>query len=167
MDKILDFNELFFGDLEEYKKLTISLLESLKVVSATTLWSITEDTPKGLSTIVTMEIMEIILDSMDKISDNLYTNKLITHEFPIFVETKEMIEVLLTDPIFDSEEYINFAITLFSDFFTLLEVKLLLFDGCNLEIEAPQHVLDEYDKELDRYFIKFDEYKDYFIKLHE
>ena len=45
MDKILDFNELFFGDLEEYKKLIIGLLESLKVVSATTLWSITEDTP--------------------------------------------------------------------------------------------------------------------------
>ena len=167
MDKILDFNELFFGDLEEYKKLIIGLLESLKVVSATTLWSITEDTPKGLSTIVTMDIMEIILDSMDKISDNLYTNKLIAHEFPIFVETKEMIEILLTDPIFDSDEYLNFAITLFSDFFTLLEVKLLLFDGCNLEIEAPQHVLDEYDKELDRYFIKFDEHKDYFIKLHE
>ncbi len=167
MDKILDFNELFFGDLEEYKKLIIGLLESLKVVSATTLWSITEDTPKGLSTIVTMDIMEIILDSMDKISDNLYTNKLIAHEFPIFVETKEMIEILLTDPIFDSDEYLNFAITLFSDFFTLLEVKLLLFDGCNLEIEAPQHVLDEYDKELDKYFIKFDEHKDYFIKLHE
>lgn len=167
MDKVLDFNELFFGDLEEYKKLIISLLESLKVVSATTLWSISEDTPKGLSTIVTMDIMEIILDSMDKISDNLYTNKLIAHEFPIFVETKEMIEILLTDPIFDSDEYLNFAITLFSDFFTLLEVKLLLFDGCNMEIEAPQHVLDEYDKELDNYFIKFDEYKDYFIKLHE
>lgn len=167
MDKILDFNELFFGDLEEYKKLIIGLLESLKVVSATTLWSITEDTPKGLSTIVTMDIMEIILDSMDKISENLYTNKLIAHEFPIFVETKEMIEILLTDPIFDSDEYLNFAITLFSDFFTLLEVKLLLFDGCNLEIEAPQHVLDEYDKELDKYFIKFDEHKDYFIKLHE
>ena len=167
MDKILDFNELFFGDLEEYKKLIIGLLESLKVVSATTLWSITEDAPKGLSTIVTMDIMEIILDSMDKISENLYTNKLIAHEFPIFVETKEMIEILLTDPIFDSDEYLNFAITLFSDFFTLLEVKLLLFDGCNLEIEAPQHVLDEYDKELDKYFIKFDEHKDYFIKLHE
>ncbi|AWX32776.1 MAG: hypothetical protein IJJ11_04630 [Methanosphaera sp.] len=167
MDKILDFNELFFGDLEEYKKLIIGLLESLKVVSATTLWSITEDTPKGLSTIVTMDIMEIILDSMERISENLYTNKLIAHEFPIFVETKEMIEILLTDPIFDSDEYLNFAITLFSDFFTLLEVKLLLFDGCNLEIEAPQHVLDEYDKELDKYFIKFDEHKDYFIKLHE
>ncbi len=167
MDKILDFNELFFGDLEEYKKLIIGLLESLKVVSATTLWSITEDTPKGLSTIVTMDIMEIILDSLERISENLYTNKLIAHEFPIFVETKEMIEILLTDPIFDSDEYLNFAITLFSDFFTLLEVKLLLFDGCNLEIEAPQHVLDEYDKELDKYFIKFDEHKDYFIKLHE
>ncbi|MDO5826521.1 MAG: hypothetical protein Q4Q22_09075 [Methanosphaera sp.] len=167
MDKILDFNELFFGDLEEYKRLVISLLESLKIVSATTLWSITEDTPKGLSTIVTMDIMDTILDSLDKISDNLYANKLITHEFPIFVETKEMIEILLTDPIFDSDDYLNFAITLFSDFFTLLEVKLLLFEGCNYEIEAPQHVLDEYDKELDKYFVKFDGYKDYFIKLHE
>ncbi|RAP53885.1 MAG: hypothetical protein BZ137_05265 [Methanosphaera sp. rholeuAM130] len=167
MDKILDFNELFFGDLEEYKRLVISLLESLKIVSPTTLWSITEDTPKGLSTIVTMRIMDIILDSMDKISDNLYANTLITHEFPIFIETKEMIEILLTDPIFDSDDYLNFAITLFSDFFTLLEVKLLLFEGCTLEIEAPQHVLDEYDKELDKYFVKFDGYKDYFIKLHE
>jgi len=167
MEKILDFNELFFGDLEEYKKLVISLLESLKIVSPTTMWSITEDTPKGLSTIVTMDIMGIILDSMDKISDNLYSNDLITHEFPIFVETKEMIEIVLTDPVFDSEEYINFAINLFSDFFTLLEVKLLLFDGCSFEIEAPDHVLEEYDKELDKYIVKFDEYKDEFIRLHE
>ena len=167
MEKILDFNDMFFGDLEEYKKLVISLLESLKIVSPTTMWSITEDTPKGLSTIVTMDIMGIILDSMDKISNNLYSNDLITHEYPIFVETKEMIEIVLTDPVFDSEEYINFAINLFSDFFTLLEVKLLLFDGCSLEIEAPDHVLEEYDKELDKYIIKFDEYKDEFIRLHE
>lgn len=167
MEKILDFNELFFGDLDEYKKLIVSLLESLKVVSPTTLWSITEDTQKGLSTIVTMDIMNLILDSLDMISDNLYSNDLITHEFPIFVETKEMMEVLITDPIFDSEEYLNLAITLFSEFCTLLEVKLLLFDGCDLEIQAPLHVLEEYDKELDKFFIKFEEYKDEFIKLHE
>ena len=167
MDKVLDFNELFFGDLEEYKNLVISLLESLKIVSPTTFWSITEDTPKGLSTIITMDIMAIILDSLDKIADNLYANDLITHEFPIFVETKEMIEILLTDPSFDSEEYINFAINIFSDFFTLLEVKLLLFDGCSIELEAPDHVLEEYDKELDKYIMKFDEYKDEFIQLND
>lgn len=167
MEKILDFNELFFGDLEEYKKLIVGLLESLRVVSPTTLWSITEDTQKGLSTLVTLDIMNIILDSLDMISNNLYSNDLITHEYPIFVETKEMIEILITDPIFDSDEYINLAITLFSEFCTLLEVKLLLFDGCEVELQAPQHVLDEYDKEMDKFFIKFEEYKDEFMKLHD
>jgi hypothetical protein len=167
MEKILDFNELFFGDLEEYKKLIVGLLESLRVVSPTTLWSITEDTQKGLSTLVTLDIMNIILDSLDMISNNLYSNDLITHEYPIFVETKEMIEILITDPIFDSDEYINLAITLFSEFCTLLEVKLLLFDGCEVELQAPQHVLDEYDKEMDKFFIKFEEFKDEFMKLHD
>lgn len=167
MDKILDFNELFFGDLEEYKKLIIGLLESLKVVSPTTLWSITEDTEKGLSTIVTLDIMNLIMESLDMVSNNLYSNDLITHEFPIFVETKEMIEILITDPIFDSDEYLNLAITLFSEFCTLLEVKILLFDGCELEIQAPKHVLEEYDKELDSFLIKFEEYKDEFMRLHE
>lgn len=167
MEKILDFNELFFGDLEEYKKLIVGLLESLKVVSPTTLWSITEDTQKGLSTIVTLDIMNLIMESMDMVSNNLYSNDLITHEFPIFVETKEMIEILITDPIFDSDEYLNLAITLFSEFCTLLEVKILLFDGCELEIQAPKHVLDEYDKELDSFLIKFEGYKDEFMRLHE
>ncbi len=167
MDKILDFNELFFGDLEEYKKLIVGLLESLKVVSPTTLWSITEDTEKGLSTIVTLDIMNLIMESLDMVSNNLYSNDLITHEFPIFVETKEMIEILITDPIFDSDEYLNLAITLFSEFCTLLEVKILLFDGCELEIQAPKHVLEEYDKELDSFLIKFEEYKDEFMRLHE
>lgn len=167
MDRILDFNELFFGDLDEYKNLIISLLESLKNVSMATRWSIEEDTPKGLSTFVTMDIMNIILDSLDKVSDNFYSNDLITHEFPMFVEIKQMIELFITDSMFDSEEYINFAINVFSDFFTLIEVKLLLFDGCAIEIEAPPHVLEEYDKELDKYFIKFDEYKNQFIELHD
>ncbi|MBE6487568.1 MAG: hypothetical protein E7Z86_02535 [Methanosphaera stadtmanae] len=167
MDKILDFNEMFFGDLEEYKKLIVGLLESLKVVSPTTLWAITEDTEKGLSTIVTLDIMNLIMDSLDMVSNNLYSNDLITHEFPIFVETKEMIEILITDPIFDSDEYLNLAITLFSEFCTLLEVKILLFDGCELEIQAPKHVLEEYDKELDSFLIKFEEYKDEFMRLHE
>ena len=167
MEKILDFNELFFGDLEEYKKLIVGLLESLKVVSPTTLWSITEDTEKGLSTIVTLDIMNLIMESLDMVSNNLYSNDLITHEFPIFVETKEMIEILITDPIFDSDEYLNLAITLFSEFCTLLEVKILLFDGCELEIQAPKHVLEEYDKELDSFLIKFEEYKDEFMRLHE
>jgi len=167
MDKILDFNEMFFGDLEEYKKLIVGLLESLKVVSPTTLWAITEDTEKGLSTIVTLDIMNLIMDSLDMVSNNLYSNDLITHEFPIFVETKEMIEILITDPIFDSDEYLNLVITLFSEFCTLLEVKILLFDGCELEIQAPKHVLEEYDKELDSFLIKFEEYKDEFMRLHE
>ena len=111
MEKILDFNELFFGDLEEYKKLIVGLLESLKVVSPTTLWSITEDTEKGLSTIVTLDIMNLIIESLDMVSNNLYSNDIIT--------------------------------------------------------QAPKHVLDEYDNELDSFLIKFEGYKDEFMRLHE
>ena len=104
-----------------------------------------------------------ILNSLDKISDNLYGNDLITKEYPFFVESKEMIECLLMDPIYESEEYLNLAITLFSDFFTLLEVKLLLFDGCNIELEAPEHVLREYDKELLRRFYTSRGYADFTV----
>ena len=88
MDKILDFNNLFFGDITEYKKLIISLFDSLKNVTSATYWSMDTDTPKGLSTVVAMEIINLILDSFDKISDNLYSNDLITHEYPFFVEIK-------------------------------------------------------------------------------
>lgn len=167
MDKILDFNELFFGDINEYKKLVSSLLDSLRNITPVTYWSMDEECQKGLSTVMAMEIINLILDSFDTISDNLYSNDLITHEFPFFLETKEMIECLLLDPIYESDDYINLAMTLFTEFFTLLEVKLLLFDGCMIELEAPQEVLDEYDKELNKYFKKFETYKDEFIRLHK
>lgn len=167
MDKILDFNELFFGDITEYKKLITSLFDSLKNVTSATYWSMDIETKKGLSTIVAMEIINIILDSFDKISDNLYANDLITHEFPFFVEIKEMIECLLLDPFYESDEYINLAITLFSDYFTLLEIKLLLFDGCSIELEADDKVLREYDLELDKYMLRLDHYRDEFIALHK
>lgn len=167
MDKILDFNELFFGNLSEYKQIVISLLESLKNITPTTYWSMDEECQKGLSTIMTMEIINLILDSFDKIADNLYSNDLVTHEFPFFIETKEMIECLLLDPIYESDEYINLAINLFSEFSTLLEVKLLLFDGCTIELEAPDCVLEEYDKEMKKYVEKFDKYRDEFIAIHK
>ena len=167
MEKILDFNDLFFGDITEYKKLVISLFESLKNITSSSYWSMDTDSKKGLSTIMGMEIINLILDSLDKVSDNLYSNDIITHEFPFFVESKEMIECLLLDPFYESEEYINLAITLFSDFFTLLEVKLLLFDGCSIEIEAPDHVMYEYDKEVDNYIKRLDAYRDEFMALHK
>ncbi len=167
MEKILDFNDLFFGDITEYKKLVISLFESLKNITPSSYWSMDTDSKKGLSTIMGMEIINLILDSLDKVSDNLYSNDIITHEFPFFVESKEMIECLLLDPFYESEEYINLAITLFSDFFTLLEVKLLLFDGCSIEIEAPDHVMYEYDKEVDNYMKRLDAYRDEFMALHK
>ena len=78
-----------------------------------------------------------------------------------------MIECLLLDPFYESDEYLNLAMTLFSDFFTLLEVKLLLFDGCSIEIEAPYEVLTEYDKELDSYMIRLDKYRDEFMEIHK
>jgi len=71
------------------------------------------------------------------------------------------------DPIYESDTYLNLAITLFSDFFTLLEIKLLLFDGCSIEIEAPNQVLLEYDKELDKYLTRLDNYRDEFMELHQ
>ena len=166
MDEILDFDEIFFGNLDEYKKLVIGLLESLKEVTPSTFWSMESDEVKGLSTIMTIKIIELVLNSLDKVSDKLYCTNLVTHEFPFFVETKEMIELLLLDPFYESDDYINLAITLFSEFFTLLEVKLLLFGGCSMEIEAPVEVMLEYDMELDKYLDKFDKYKDDFIKLH-
>lgn len=167
MDKILDFNELFFGDISEYKKLVIGLLESLKNVTSASYWSMDTECQKGISTLMGMEIINLILDSFDKISDNFYSNNLITHEYPFFVEIKEMIECLLLDPFYESDEYLNLAITLFSDFFTLLEIKLLLFDGCSIEIEAPNHVMFEYDKELDSYMERLDKYRNEFIALHK
>jgi hypothetical protein len=166
MDKVLDFNDLFFGDIIEYKKLIISLLESLKNVTPASYWSMDTECQKGLSTVLAMEIINLILNTLDKISDNLYSNDLITHEYPFFVETKEMIECLLLDPIYESDVYLNLAITLFSDFFTLLEVKLLLFDGCSIEIEAPDYVLFEYDKELDSYMSRLDNYRNEFMSIH-
>ncbi len=167
MEKILDFNELFFGDITEYKKLIISLLESLKNVTPASYWSMDTECDKGLSTVLGMEIIDLILDSLDKVSNNLYSNDIITHEYPFFVEIKEMIECLLLDPIYESDTYLNLAITLFSDFFTLLEIKLLLFDGCSVELEAPDHVMLEYDKELDQYLIRLDNYRDEFMNLHK
>ncbi|WP_455646035.1 hypothetical protein [Methanosphaera sp.] len=166
MNKILDFNDLLFGDLTEYKKLIISLLESLRIITPITFWSMDSSSKKGLSTIVATEVIDLVLNSFDKIADNLYANDMATQEFPLFLETKEMVECLLMDPIYDSDRYLNLAITLTSEFFTLLEVKLLLFDGYSMEIEAPDHVVQEYDKELDEYLKRFDKYRDEFIELH-
>ena len=67
---------------------------------------------------------------------------------------------------YECDEFINLAITLSSEFFTLLEIKLLLFDGYSMELEAPQEVLDEYDKELNNFIHRFNNYKDEFTKLH-
>ena len=75
MEKILDFNDLFFGDITEYKKLVISLFESLKNITPSSYWSMDTDSKKGLSTIMGMEIINLILDSLDKVSDNLYSNE--------------------------------------------------------------------------------------------
>ncbi|OED30893.1 hypothetical protein [Methanosphaera sp. WGK6] len=167
MDKILDFNDMLFGDLTEYKKLVVSLIESLKIVTPVTFLNMGSSSQKGLSTIIVREVVDLILDSFDKIADNLQANDLISHEFPLFLETKEMVECLLMDPVYDSEMYLNLAMTLTSEFFTLLEVKLLLFDGYAMEVEAPGHVLEEYDKELDKYLVKFDQYKAEFIELRD
>lgn len=166
MDNNLDFNDMLFGNIKEYNKLIISLLESLKNVTPQTFWNMDHSSKSGLSTIISMEIIDLILDSYDKIADNLYSNDLATQEFPFFLETKEMVECLLLDPFYESEEFLTLAINLSSEFFTLLEVKLLLFEGYSLEIEAPQEVLDEYDKELDSFVERFDKYKDQFIQLH-
>lgn len=35
-----------------------------------------------------------------------------------------------------------------------------------MELEAPQEVLDEYDKELNNFIHRFNNYKDEFTKLH-
>lgn len=165
MDMILDFNDLFFGDLNEYKRLIISLLESLKLVTPTTYWTLDTDSTKGLSAIIIMEILDLIFNSLDKVADNMYSNDMVTQEFPIFLEIKEIIECLLNEPIYESDEYINLAISIFSDFFTLIEAKLLLFDGCSIELEASQEVLDEYDKEFENYIERFERDKSEFLSL--
>ena len=165
MDKILDFKELFFGNLSEYKKTMISLFESLRGISATTFWSIDESEAKGMSAILVMSITDLILDSLDEVLENFYSNDLITFEFPYLIESKEMIACLLMSPMYESDDYLNLAITLFSDIFTLLEVKLLLFDGYDMEIEAPDYILEEYSQERDRYVTKFEENRNQFLKL--
>ena len=80
---------------------------------------------------------------------------------------EDEMQMVLSNLDFDSDEYLNLAITLFSEFCTLLEVKILLFDGCELEIQAPKHVLEEYDKELDSYMERLDKYRNEFIALHK
>ncbi len=167
MDKSLDFNKILFGNVTEYKQLLTSLLESLKNVTPETYYDMAGSSNKGLSTIVVMDIINTILDSFDVISDKLYTNDLVVHEFPIFIELKNMVECLLVEPIFETDDYINLAIRLSSDFFTLMEVKLLLFEGYTNEVEAPVHIIDEYDKELDKYLERFNECRDEFINLSD
>ena len=166
MEKSLDFNEIFFGDIKEYNRLIISLLESLRNITPITFWNMDQSESDDLSTTIALEIIDLILESYEKVADNLYSNDLAVHEFPIFLETKEMIECLLMDPFYECDEFFNLAITLSSEFFTLLEIKLLLFDGYSMELEAPQEVLDEYDKELNNFIHRFNNYKDEFTKLH-
>ncbi|MCD7782018.1 MAG: hypothetical protein LUG89_04935 [Methanosphaera sp.] len=167
MDKALDFSDKLFGNIAEYNKLITSLLESLKNVTLDTFWEMGSPQQKGLSTIVTMDIINTILDSYDVISERLYGNKLVLHEYPIFIETREMVECLLLDPIYENDDYLNLAIALSTDFFTILEVKLLLFEGYEHELLAPKHVINEYDKELDKYLERFDEYRNKFIEIHD
>lgn len=166
MQRSVDFNETLFGDIKEYNKLITSLLESLKNVTPSTFWNIDQSSSDDLSTMIAVEIIDLILESYEKVADNLYSNILASHEFPIFLETKEMIECLLMDPFYETDEFLNLAINLSSEFFTLLEIKLLLFEGYAVEIEAPQEVLDEYDKELESFIVRFNKYKDQFTKLH-
>jgi hypothetical protein len=70
------------------------------------------------------------------------------------------------DPIHEDNVYLNLAIDVFSEFFTLLEVKLLLFEGCLHEIEASDEIIDEYDKELNNYVERFKKYRNKFIELN-
>ncbi len=167
MDKVLDFDKKLFGNLTEYKQLIVNLLESLKVITPVTFWDMQSSTNKGLTSIIMTEIIDIVLDSYDKIADNLYSNDLVSHEFPYFIEVKEMVECLLSDHVYDNDDFINLAIALSSDYFTLLEVKLLLYEGYTSIIEVPDHIVDEYSKELDQYIERFDKYRDDFIKLYE
>ncbi len=163
--KTLDFNEPFFGDLHEYKDLSINLMNSLKNISYDD--TLSEETGSNdLLTDMVLNITDMIMDNMDQISENLYSNDLITHEFPLFLEAKEIIQWVLMDPIHEDNVYLNLAIDVFSEFFTLLEVKLLLFEGCLHEIEASDEIIDEYDKELNNYVERFKKYRNKFIELN-
>ncbi len=167
MDESKELNRELFGDVTEYKNIITNLLESLKLVTPETFYDMASSSSKGLSTLVVMDIINTILDSFDIVSDNLYSNNLVVHEFPIFIEIKNMVECLLLEPIYESDDYLNMAIRLTSDFLTLMEVKLLLFDGYFNEVEAPDHIRDEYDKELDNYLERFNECRDEFIEMGE
>ena len=167
MDEALDFSKKLFGNISEYNKLISSLLESLKNVTGDTFWEMGTSQHKGLSTIITMDIINTVLDSYDLIAENLYGNDLVVQEYPIFLEIKEMVECLLLDPIYENDDYLNLAISMSSDFFTLIEIKLLLYQGYEFELEAPDHINDEYDKELHKYLDRFDNYRDEFIEIHD
>ena len=107
MEKSLDFNEIFFGDIKEYNRLIISLLESLRNITPITFWNMDQSESDDLSTTIALEIIDLILESYEKVADNLYSNDLAVHEFPIFLETKEMIECLLMDPFYECDEFID------------------------------------------------------------
>lgn len=167
MNQFLDFNDGLFGNISEYKQIIVSLLESLKSMTPETFWNTQIDGKKGLSALLYMEIMDLVIDSYRAIADNLYANKLVAYEFPYFIEVKEMVESLLNEDLSMDDSYLNLAINLSSDFFTLLEVKLLLFSDYDSILTVPDEVMDEYEKELEKYINQFDKYRDEFIKMYD
>lgn len=163
----LDFNNKLFGNITDYKKLIISLLEALKSMTPETFWNIKLEGKKGLSSILVMEIIDLILDSYSEIADAMYADKMVAQEFPYFIEIKEMVECILLDNFYEEEEYLNLAIDLSADYFTLLEIKILLIDECTNPIEVPDQVMDEYLAEFSKYIKQFNISRDKFIAIYD
>lgn len=166
MEQALDFDDGVFGNIHEYNQLITGLFETLKSVTAETFWNMHVDGKKGLSTIIAMEIIDLILDSYSEIAECFYANENIAQEYPYFVEIREMIECLLSDHFYDNERYLNLAVNLSSDFFTLLEVKVLLFEGKGV-LSVADDVMDEYINEFTKFIEKFNNYRDEFIELYD
>lgn len=114
-----------------------------------------------------MEIIELIIDSYRSIANQLYANKMVAYEYPYFIEVKEMVESLLNEDLSLDDSYINLAINLSADFFTILEVKLLLFGDYDSILTVPDEVMDEYEKELEKYIKQFEKFRDEFIKMYD
>lgn len=167
MNQFLDFNDGLFGNISEYKQIIVNLLESLKSMTPETFWNTQIEGKKGLSAILYMEIIELITDSYRSIADHLYANKMVAYEFPYFIEVKGMVESLLSEDLSLDDSYINLAINLSADFFTLLEVKLLLFGDYDSILTVPDEVMDEYEKELEKYIEQFEKFRDEFIKIYD
>ena len=58
------------------------------------------------------------------------------------------------------------AVNLSSDFFTLLEVKVLLFEGKGV-LSVADDVMDEYINEFTKFIERFNNYRDEFIELYD